>query len=140
LLKCRLEAGHGLVAETAGGLMPDYEPSRHSKDANGLIQAYAANTNQGIVRNYNEDRVAIILNIKRPETVKEDRWKKCSFFGVYDGHGGTATADFLRDSLHQLIVRDPSFGDKPLEAIKSGFARAEQQIIENAQRQATGVL
>ena len=29
----------------------------------GLITSYAANTNQGIVRNYNEDRVSIIINI-----------------------------------------------------------------------------
>lgn len=28
-----------------------------------MIAAYAANTNQGIIRNYNEDRVSIVLNI-----------------------------------------------------------------------------
>lgn len=27
-------------------------------------------------------------------------WPKCSFFGVYDGHGGNVCADFLRDYLH----------------------------------------
>jgi len=41
-------------------------------------------------RNYNEDRVAIILNIMRPKSKegKIDVWPKCSFFGIYDGHGG----------------------------------------------------
>ena len=56
-------------------------------------------------RNYNEDRVAIILNIMKPKnkryTVAD--WPKCSFFGVYDGHGGSVCADFLRDYLHQLV-------------------------------------
>lgn len=40
------------------------------------------------MRNYNEDRVSIILNIVKPENRKNENWPKCSFFGVYDGHGG----------------------------------------------------
>lgn len=61
---------------------------------------YAANTNQGLVRNYNEDRVSIILNIMKPASRANEQWPKCSFFGVYDGHGGVNCADFLRDNLH----------------------------------------
>lgn len=56
-------------------------------------------------RTYNEDRVAIILNIMKPKTkVFDGVWPKCSFFGVYDGHGGNVCADFLRDYLHQLVI------------------------------------
>ena len=68
-----------------------------------MVKAYAANTNQGIVRNYNEDRVSIILNIMKPNNRGEENWPKCSFFGVYDGHGGTLCADYLRDLLHQYV-------------------------------------
>lgn len=32
----------------------------------GIISTYAANTHQGLIRNYNEDRVSIILNITKP--------------------------------------------------------------------------
>ena len=47
---------------------------------------YAANTNQGIIRDYNEDRVSIVLNIMQPPTKKDvENWPKCSFFGVFDG-------------------------------------------------------
>jgi serine/threonine protein phosphatase PrpC len=54
-----------------------------------------------VFRNYNEDRVAIILNIMKPKAkVFEGQWPKCSFFGVYDGHGGNVCPDFLRDYLH----------------------------------------
>lgn len=94
---------------------------------NGIVKAYAANTNQGLVRNYNEDRVSIILNIMKPANRKNENWPKCSFFGVYDGRklpsfcifilvsnnliknkqiinfdldGGINCADFLRDNLH----------------------------------------
>lgn len=34
------------------------------------MAGYGANTNQGIIRNYNEDRVAIILNIMKPKSKK----------------------------------------------------------------------
>ncbi len=30
-------------------------------------------------------------------------WPKCSFFGLYDGHGGVGCADFLRDNLHKFV-------------------------------------
>lgn len=83
--------------------MPDYQNAKFSAKRNGVVAAYGANTNQGIVRNYNEDRVAIILNIMRPKSkplTTGQEWPKCSFFGVYDGHGGHSCADFLRDYLH----------------------------------------
>lgn len=44
----------------------DFERAKHSMKSNGLIRAYAACTHQGPVRDYNEDRVAIILNIAKP--------------------------------------------------------------------------
>jgi serine/threonine protein phosphatase PrpC len=41
-------------------------------------------------RNYNEDRVSIVLNIQKPAD-KQDciYWPKIAFFGIFDGHGGT---------------------------------------------------
>ena len=83
--------------------LPNHEPTKCSVQRNGIVKAYAANTNQGIVRNYNEDRVSIILNIMKPASRVNEEWPKCSFFGVYDGHGGVACADFLRDNLHQYV-------------------------------------
>ena len=44
------------------------EAVRQSEKNCGLVEAFAANTNQGIVRNYNEDRVSIILNVNKPAT------------------------------------------------------------------------
>ena len=71
------------------------DPSKISTKKNGRVRAYAANTNKGIVRKVNEDRVSIILNILKPESREEETWPKCSFFGIFDGHGGSACADFL---------------------------------------------
>ena len=85
--------------------IPNHEPTKCSVKRNGIVKAYAANTNQGIVRNYNEDRVSIILNIMKPAFRVNETWPKCSFFGIYDGHGGVMCADFLRDNLHQFVFQ-----------------------------------
>lgn len=82
--------------------LPKLEPSKASNKKNGIIKAYAANTHRGLLRNYNEDRVAIILNMVKPNGKKGD-WPNCSFFAVYDGHGGNKCADFLRDNLHHYV-------------------------------------
>jgi len=108
----RLEKSE-LISPTKNPLMnptpvlPYFEPTKCSTRKNGIVKAYAANTNQGIVRNYNEDRVAIILNIMKPPNLDtKEEWPICSFFGVYDGHGGTNCADFLRDNLHQFVTKN----------------------------------
>jgi len=53
---------------------------------------------------------------------------------VYDGHAGSACADFLRDNLHLYVVRDCNFPWNPQEALKNGFARAESEFTKIAER------
>ena len=47
-------------------MLPNFESTKFSVKENGVVKAYAANTNQGIVRDYNEDRVSIVLNMQKP--------------------------------------------------------------------------
>ena len=78
--------------------LKDFEPAKYASKTHGLITSYAANTHQGIQRNYNEDRVSIILNMTKPSSRKDVvSWPKCSYCAIYDGHGGSACADFLKD-------------------------------------------
>lgn len=77
--------------------MATYEPAKYASKKNGLVISYAANTHCGIIRPYNEDRVSIILNIIKPKFKSVAIWPRCSFFAIYDGHGGATCADFLRD-------------------------------------------
>ena len=102
---------------------------------NGTVKGYAASTDQGLVRDYNEDRVSIILNINKPPERTAEVWPRCSFFGVYDGHGGAACADFLRDNLHQFVTRNEHFPGNPKEALIQGFARAESMFFEYSKTQ-----
>lgn len=81
------------------------------------------------MRGYNEDRVSIILNIVKPEHRQHENWPKCSFFGVYDGHGGHVCAEFLRDNLHHFVVREDTFPWNPTEALARGFQKAEEKFM-----------
>lgn len=109
------------------------DPTKCSIKSNGKVRAYAACTNQGLVRNYNEDRVSIILNITQQSSRPGEIWPKCSFFGVYDGHGGSYCADFLKDNLHQFIVKTRHFPFNPKEAIFEGFELAEREFLNRAE-------
>jgi protein phosphatase PTC2/3 len=102
---------------------------------NGTVKGYAASTDQGLVRDYNEDRVSIILNINKPPERASEVWPRSSFFGVYDGHGGPACADFLRDNLHQFVTRNSNFPFNPKEALIQGFAQAESLFLEHCRAQ-----
>ena len=95
--------------QSASSIKIPVDDSKCSTKKNGIVKAYAANTNKGIIRNYNEDRVSIILNILKPHSWEGEEWPKCSFFGVFDGHGGANCADFLWDNLHQFVIKEPSF-------------------------------
>ena len=55
-------------------------------------------------RKCNEDRVAVILSIAKPGYKAACDWPQCSVFGLYDGHGGSRCADYLRDNLHDLVL------------------------------------
>ena len=101
----------------------------------GIIQAYSTITSKG-KRDYNEDRVSIIHNIPKPPGYSESKnnnipWPNCSFFGLYDGHGGSRACDFLRDNLHKYIINDKYFPSNPQKAIANGFINAEKLFCKN---------
>lgn len=98
----------------------------------GPVKVYAVNTHEGLVRNYNEDRVSIILNLSRPSPKSIENWPKCSFYGIYDGHGGVKCANFLKENLHNYVILDTNFPENPREAIINGFKAAERDFVDLA--------
>ena len=82
--------------------IPKIEPVKFVEKGNGIIKGYAVNTFHGMVKDYNEDRVSIIMNITKPNY--KGRWPKCSYFGVFDGHGGDACSNFLKDNMHKYVI------------------------------------
>lgn len=65
----------------------------------------------------------------KPIDRQDEYWPRCSFFGVYDGHGGVACADFLRDNLHKYVVGNSNFPWNPKAALIGGFEEAERTFI-----------
>lgn len=132
--------------------LPNYEPTRFSDKSYGVIKGFAVCTNQGLVRNYNEDRVAIVLNILRPNSKPlNEYWPNCSFFGVYDGHGGNKCAEFLRNNLHQYVnkqshvvevnnlcalkvIRSQFFPWNPQEALREAFEEVDATYLDIAEK------
>ena len=109
----------------------NFYPGKVSTKSYGYIKAYAANTNQGISRNYNEDRVSIMINITQPSTYKGDiPWPNISYFSVFDGHGGNKCAEFLRDNLLRLICNNCFFPEHIEEAIKYGLEEVDKLFLE----------
>ena len=80
--------------------MNNFIPGKISSKSFGLINSYGANTNQGIDRNYNDDRVKIMINMNRPANYSnKSAWPLISYFGIFDGHNGEHCAEFLRKNL-----------------------------------------
>ncbi|XP_030539464.2 probable protein phosphatase 2C 27 isoform X2 [Rhodamnia argentea] len=48
-----------------------------------------------------------------------------AFYGVFDGHGGTDAASFVRENILRFIVEDTHFPDCAKKAIKSAFLKAD---------------
>ena len=109
----------------------NFEESKTSRKNMGVIKSYGVNTYQGIVRNYNEDRVSIIINMNKPKDFIKGKWPKTSFFGIYDGHGGEGCSEYLRDNLHKLICNNEKFPEDIPGAIKLGISKAEQDFLNN---------
>ena len=77
----------------------------------GSLAAYGANTHNGIIRNYNEDRISIVLDLRNPKmnSSNPEGSRFIKFFAIFDGHGGLGCAEFLRDNLHNYIASSASF-------------------------------
>ena len=110
----------------------NFSASKISTRSFGIIKSYAANTNQGIVRDYNEDRVSIIINMNRPEYyTSSSPWPKISYFGIFDGHAGNKCAEFLRDNLLKYIISNNYFPNDIPNAIKFGFKTIDEDYLKN---------
>lgn len=79
-----------------------------------IIKAFAYITNQGNIRDYNEDTItAKLIN------------NEFYFFGVYDGHGGNGCSIYLRDYLHTYIK------DFSVDSINNAINQCEDDFIKN---------
>ena len=87
----------------------------------------------GLVRQYNEDRIAIILNVIHPTNKHQQvqNWPNIQIFGIFDGHGGSKCAEYLKDHLHNNIINQPEFPTNITSAITKGSHICDNNFLEN---------
>jgi len=66
----------------------------------------------------------------RSTSPEESRACSSAFFAIYDGHGGTACADFARDNLHSNILNSEYFNQDPERAILEGYKKTDDDFLE----------
>ena len=59
-----------------------------------------------------------------------EKWPKLQIFGVYDGHGGSKCAEYLKDNLHNNIILQPEFPSNIPEAIRKGSYKTEEDFLQ----------
>ena len=110
----------------------NFIPGKISSKSFCLINSYAANTNQGIDRNYNDDRVKIRINMNRPNNYNNKyQWPLISSFAIFDGHNGENYAEFLRKNLLEYIYTNPNFPINVKKSISEAFIKADQDYLLN---------
>ena len=119
----------------------EYSQAEYSQEPFYNISAYAFNSYNGTEKGYNEDRIKVILNYPKNSIVNNKEISlHISYFGIFDGHGGEACSNFLKDKLDSFIFNSKYFPDHPIQAIKDAFLVAENTFMEQAINQQTNVV
>lgn len=83
-------------------------------------------TDVGISRDYNEDKVCVIQRFSREDD--QQATNPCGFFGLYDGHGGSGCANYLRDNFYTVLAGNQHFKSNKMRAIEESFSRMEAKF------------
>ncbi|CAH0479418.1 unnamed protein product [Peronospora belbahrii] len=75
-------------------------------------------------RPYMEDRHTAISDLNGDP--------KQSFYGIFDGHGGEGAANYCVQAMCQNVIREPMLTKEPVEALKNGFLRTDQEYLQIA--------
>jgi hypothetical protein len=111
----------------------EYSQAEYSQKPFYNISAYAFNSYSGTEKGYNEDRTKVILNHPVNSMVNNKKISpRVSYFGIFDGHGGDACSNFLKDKLDSFIFNSKYFPAYPIQAIKDAFAVAENTFMREA--------
>jgi len=93
------------------------------------IYAIGYNSHQGYIRDYNEDRIAVVFSDKLMNNNKISNYlpePPASFglYSIFDGHNGFECSEFLKNNLHNVLL-DQAF------ASRKEFHQKIKQIYDN---------
>lgn len=82
-------------------------------------------------RPYMEDRRAIVESLRKPGAGSDH--PPCSFFAVYDGHGGQLASSFAAANLHEFLRESKHFPHAPLDALHEACETTDRLYLEKHQ-------
>lgn len=104
----------------------------------GKICGFAANTHRGKTRNYNEDRVSILLNAqKKFKKLNRDSGggpRNCALFSIFDGHGGSSCCNYLKDNLHNALLEHLDIEGLLIPSVKPIYKRIDEEYQKLSKR------
>jgi len=82
-----------------------------------------------------EDSHTTVLDLLAGTKAASQHPSKLSFFGVYDGHGGSKVALFAGDNIHNIVAKQETFKAGNYEqALKDGFLATDRAILNGMPR------
>lgn len=111
----------------------NYSKPIKSNDVNSTdyIRAFAANTYQGLHNDKNYNKVLVILKVSQPERKLDQEWPCCSIFGLFDGMDGDKCSEYLRNELHQYIMKENMFPRGMDKAMIEGYEKADLHFLKS---------
>ena len=119
----------------------DYSQAEYSQKPFYNISAYGFNSYTGTEKRHKEDRDKVILDYQIKSKVNNNKMSPhISYFAIFDGHGGDACSNFLKDNLDSFIFNSKYFPAYPIQAIKDAFLVAENTFMRKAIDQNSNVI
>lgn len=88
-------------------------------------------------RDYMEDTHVCIVDLAKKFGCSIVGDEAVSFYGVFDGHGGKAAAQFVCDHLPRVIVEDADFPLNLEKAVARSFIKTDDAFAESCSRGAS---
>ena len=107
-----------------------YEKANISNKQFGSLKSFSYNTFHGLFKDYNEDKIIVVNQIKKPASSKIKTWPKMSYFGIFDGHGGEGCAEFLKDNFLNYLLENKNFPFDIKLALNETFEKIEEEFFK----------
>ena len=102
---------------------------------NSLMQRNVGVTSEQGHRRSMEDQHTALISDECGGDGAADAFADIPYFAVYDGHGGVQCADFLRERLHGMVMKQPNIRTEPEQAIQAAILLAEETFLKKAREE-----
>jgi protein phosphatase PTC2/3 len=94
------------------------------------VQAFVSQGGRG----YQEDRAVFDVDLNRLiPNMNRDNVIRRSFYGIFDGHGGSLVSDFLAQEFPKRLVEHKSIVTNPGEALKDVWMQMDDIVYDRCQ-------